>query len=125
MLRILCLCVLTWSLAAAAETIDRDSLFGFWVVDEKAVTKDQKDAAAQAAKIESFGCSLAARNARFIFEDGTFVAGIWRLDDIKDNTGVIVVQTKSGEEHRYHVTKEKNHLIIKECPGQLKLKNAR
>jgi hypothetical protein len=110
---------------SSAENLTRDHLYGIWVVDEKALTKDQKDAAAEAAKVESFGMNLTLRTARVIFSNDAFVAGMWRLDNATPTTGTIVIQPKGGEERSYHITLEKGKLIVNECPGKLPMKNAR
>jgi hypothetical protein len=107
---------------AAADNLTPDALHGMWVVDEKAVTKDQKDAA---AKIENFGINLTLRTARVIFDKDTVIAGMWRLDGATPTTATLVVQPKGGEERRYKITLTKGHLVIDECPGKLPLKNAR
>lgn len=124
MLRIACLCLLSLTLAAA-EKLTPDALHGIWVVDDKAVTKEQKEAAAAAAKVENFGVNLTLRTARVIFAKDTVVAGMWRLDDATPTTATLVIQPKGGDEHRYKVTLTKGHLVIDECPGKLPLKNAR
>jgi hypothetical protein len=124
MLRIICLCLLSLSLTAA-DKLTADAIYGNWVVDEKAVSKEQKDAAAAAAKIEGFGVNLTLRTARVTFASDTVVAGMWRLDDVTATTATMVVQPKGGEAQRYKITFEKGHLIIDECPGKLPLKNAR
>lgn len=124
MLRLVCLCLLTLTLAAA-ENLTADALHGIWVVDEKAVTKEQKEAAAAAGQVENFGVNLTLRNARIIFAKDTVVAGMWRLDQATPTTAIVVVQPKGGEERRYNVTLQKGHLIFAECPGKLPLKNAR
>lgn len=124
MLRIACLCLLSLTISAA-ENLSPDALYGIWVVDEKALTKDQKDAAAEAAKIENFGVNLTLRNARIIFAKDTVVAGMWRLDQATPTTATLVVQPKGGEERRYQVTLKKGQLVIDECPGKLPMKNAR
>ena len=85
MLRIACLCLLALSLTAA-ENLSPDNLYGIWVVDEKAATKDQKDAVAAAAQIENFGVNLTLRTARVIFAKDTVVAGMWRLDEATPTT---------------------------------------
>jgi hypothetical protein len=118
------LCLIAMTLAAA-DNLTPDALHGMWVVDEKAVTKDQKDAAAAAAKIENFGINLTLRTARVIFAQDTVVAGMWRLDGATPTTATLVVQPKGGEERRYKITLTKGHLVIDECPGKLPLKNAR
>lgn len=124
MLRIACLCLLTLTLAAA-ENLTPDNLYGNWVVDEKAVTKEQKDAAAAAAKVENFGVNFTLRTARMILAADTVVAGMWRLDQATPTTATVVIQPKGGEERRYKVTLTKGQLVIDECPGRLPLKNAR
>jgi hypothetical protein len=124
MLRIACLCLLALTLTAA-ENLTPDALYGLWAVDEKAVTKDQKEAATAAAQVENFGVNLTLRTARFIFAKDTVIAGMWRLDDAKPTTATLVVQPKGGDEHRFHVTLTKGRLIVDECPGKLPLKNAR
>ncbi len=124
MLRIACLCLLALTIAAA-DRLTPDALYGHWVVDEKALTKDQQDAAAAAAKIENFGVNLTLRTARITFAKDAMVAGMWRLDEATPTTAVLVVQPKGGEEQRFHVTLQKGHLVIAECPGKLALKNAR
>lgn len=124
MLRIACLCLLSLTLSAA-QNLTPDALYGMWVVDEKALTKDQKEAAAAAAKIENFGVNLTLRNARIIFAKDTVVAGMWRLDGATPTTATLVVQPKGGEERRYQVTLKKGQLVVDECPGKLPLKNAR
>ena len=124
MLRIACLCLLSLTLAAA-EKLTPDALYGTWVVDDNAVTKDQKDAAAAAAKIENFGINLTLRTARVIFAKDTVIAGMWRLDDATATTATLVIQPKGGEDQRYKVTLTKGRVVIDECPGKLPLKNAR
>lgn len=124
MLRLACLCLLSLTLTAA-DNLTPDALYGIWVVDEKAVTKEQKEAAAAAAQIENFGVNLTLRNARIIFAKDTVVAGMWRLDHATPTTATLVVQPKGGEERRYQVTLKKGQLIVDECPGKLPMKNAR
>lgn len=124
MLRIACLCLLALTLTAA-EKLSPDNIYGIWVVDEKALTKDQKEAAAEAAQVENFGVNLTLRTARIIFAKDTVVAGMWRLDDATPTTATLVVQPKGGEERRYHLTLAKGRLVIDECPGKLPMKNAR
>ena len=124
MLRIICLCFLALTLAAA-ENLSPDNIYGIWVVDDKALTKDQKDAAAAAAKVENFGVNLTLRTARIIFATDTVVAGMWRLDDATPTTAILVVQPKGGDEKKYHLTFAKGRLVLDECPGKLPMKNAR
>jgi len=124
MMRIVCLCLVALNLTAA-ENLSPDALYGIWVVDEKALTKEQKEAAAAAAQVENFGVNLTLRTARVIFAKDTVVAGMWRLDEAKPTTATLVVQPKGGEERRYHLTLAKGRLVIDECPGKLPMKNAR
>lgn len=124
MLRTACLCLLALSLAAA-EKLTPDHLHGIWVVDEKAVTKEQKDAAAAAAQIESFGVNFTLRTARVIFAKDVMVAGMWRLDDATATTATLVIQPRGADEQRFHLTLAKGRLVIDECPGRLPLKNSR
>ena len=124
MLRIACLCLLALTLAAA-EKLSPDNIYGIWVVDEKALTKDQKEAAVDAAKIENFGVNLTLRTARIIFAKDTVVAGMWRLDDATATTATLVIQPKGGDEKKYHLTFAKGRLMLDECPGKLPMKNAR
>lgn len=124
MLRITCLCLLSLTLAAA-DNLTPDALYGIWVVDEKALTKDQKDAAASAAQVENFGVNLTLRTARFIFAKDSVVAGAWRLDQATPTTATLVVQPKGGEERRFTVTLKKGQLVVDQCPGKLPMKNAR
>ncbi len=124
MFRIICLCLFALTLAAA-DKLSPDKIYGIWVVDEKALTKDQKDAATAAAQIENFGVNLTLRTARIIFAKDTVISGMWRLDDATPTTATMVVQPKGGEERRYKITFEKGRLIVDECPGKLPMKNAR
>lgn len=124
MLRIACLCLLSLTLTAA-DNLTPDAFYGMWVVDDKALTKDQKEAAAAAAKIENFGVNLTLRNARIIFAKDTVVAGMWRLDQVTPTTATLVIQPKGGEERRYQVTLKKGQLVVDECPGKLPMKNVR
>lgn len=124
MVRIACLCLLALTITAA-EKLNPDVLYGIWVVDEKALTKEQKDAAAEAAKIENFGVNLTLRTARVIFAKDTVVAGMWRLDEATPTTAILVIQPKGGDEKRYHLTFQKGRLTFDECPGKLPMKNAR
>ncbi len=124
MLRAACLCLLSVA-AVAAENLTADNLYGMWRVDDKALTKDQKEAAAAATKVENFGANLTLRTARLIFATDTMVAGMWRLDDATPTTATLVVQPKGADEQRFHVTLVKGRLTIDECPGKLPLKNAR
>lgn len=123
-MRILCLCLFALTLAAA-ENLSPDAIYGIWVVDEKAATKDQKEAVAAAAQVENFGVNLTLRTARIIFAKDTVVAGMWRLDEATPTTAVLVVQPKGADEKRYHVSLAKGRLIFDECPGKLPMKNAR
>ena len=123
-MRILCLCLFALTLAAA-ENLSPDAIYGIWVVDEKAATKDQKAAVAAAAQVENFGVNLTLRTARIIFAKDTVVAGMWRLDEATPTTAVLVVQPKGADEKRYHVSLAKGRLIFDECPGKLPMKNAR
>ena len=52
MIRIICLCLFALTLAAA-DKLSPDAIYGIWVVDEKALTKDQKDAATAAAQMQA------------------------------------------------------------------------
>ena len=122
-MRILCLCLLVFTLTAA-ENLSADALYGSWVVDDKALTKDQKEAAAAAAQVENFGMNLTLRTARVIFAKDTIAAGMWRLDEATPTTAVLVMQPKGGEERRLHLTLLKGHLVVDECPGKLPLKKA-
>ncbi len=124
MLRIACLCLVSLTLTAADNLVP-DNIYGIWVVDDKAVTKDQKEAAASAAKIENFGVNLTLRTARIIFANDTFVAGMWRLDDATPTTATLVIQPRGADEQRFHLTFQKGHLTLDECPGKLPLKNTR
>ena len=124
MLRIACLCLFALAVSAA-DKLTPDSLYGIWVVDQKALAKDQQEAAAAAAKVENFGVNLTLRTARIIFATDTVVAGMWRLDEATATTATMVVQPKGGEERRYHVTLKKGNLVFDECPGKLPMKNAR
>lgn len=124
MLRIACLCLLSLTLTAA-DNLTPDAFYGMWVVDDKALTKDQKEAAASAAKIENFGVNLTLRNARIIFAKDTIIAGMWRLDQATPTTATLVIQPKGGEERRYQVTLKKGQLVVDECPGKLPMKNVR
>ena len=123
-MRIICLCLVALTLAGA-EKLSPDAIYGIWVVDEKAATKDQKDAVAAAAQVENFGVNLTLRTARIIFAKDTVVAGMWRLDEATPTTAVLVVQPKGADEKRYHVSLAKGRLIFDECPGKLPMKNAR
>jgi hypothetical protein len=124
MLRACCLCLLSLA-AAAAENLTPDSIYGIWRVDDKALAKDQKEAAAAAAKIENFGVNLTLRTARVIFASDTFVAGMWRLDDATATTATLVIQPKGADEQRFHISYQKGRLTFDECPGKLPLKNIR
>jgi hypothetical protein len=124
MLRIACLLFCSLTLFAA-DNLTPDMLHGIWVVDEKSVSKEQKDAAAAAAKIENFGVNFTLRTARIIFAQDNFVAGMWRLDKATPTTATLIVQPKGGEERQYHLSLQKGQLIIAECPGKLPLKKAR
>jgi hypothetical protein len=123
-MRTLCLCLVALSLAAA-ENLVPDNLHGHWVVDDKAVTKEQKEAAAAAAKVENFGVTFTLRTARVIFAADRFVAGMWRLDEATPTTATLVIQPKGADEQRFHLTLQKGRLTVDECPGKLPLKNAR
>jgi hypothetical protein len=118
------LCLIAMTLAAA-DNLTPDALHGHWVVDDKAVTKEQKEAAAAAAQVENFGVTLTLRTARVIFAKDTVVAGMWRLDEAKPASAVLVIQPKGADEKRFHLTLLKGRLVIDECPGKLPLKNAR
>ena len=124
MLRIVCLCLFALTVAAV-EKLTPDALYGIWVVDEKALTKDQKDSAASAAQVENFGVNLTLRTARVIFAKETVVAGMWRLDDATPTTATLVIQPKGADEKKYHLTFAKGRLVFDECPGKLPMKNAR
>jgi hypothetical protein len=86
-MRSVCLCLLALTLTlTAANNLTPDALYGVWVVDDKAITKEQKEAAASAAQIENFGVNLTLRTARVIFARDTVVAGMWRLDQATPTT---------------------------------------
>lgn len=123
-MRTLCLCLFTLGLLAA-EKLTPDHLHGHWVVDEKAVTKEQKTAAADAAKVENFGINFTLRTARVVFAADRSVAGMWRLDDATATTAILVIQPRGADEQRFHLTLQQGRLIVDECPGKLPLKNAR
>jgi len=124
MLRACCLGLLSLA-TAAAENLTPDNIYGIWKVDDKALTQEQKEAAASAAKVENFGVNLTLRTARVIFASDTVVAGMWRLDDASPTTATLVIQPKGADEQRFHLTFQKGHLTIDECPGKLPLKNVR
>jgi hypothetical protein len=124
MFRTGCLCLLSLT-AFAAENLTPDNIYGIWQVDDKALTKNQKEAAASAAKVENFGVNLTLRTARVIFASDIFVAGMWRLDDATPTTATLVIQPKGADEQRFHITLQKGHLMCDECPGKLPLKNIR
>ena len=124
MLRACCLGLLSLA-TAAAENLTPDNIYGIWKVDDKALTQEQKEAAAGAAKVENFGVNLTLRTARVIFASDTVVAGMWRLDDASPTTATLVIQPKGADEQRFHLTFQKGHLTIDECPGKLPLKNVR
>ena len=124
MLRIICLCLFALT-AATAENLTPDNLYGVWRVDDKALTKDQKEAAATAAKIENFGMNLTLRTARVTFASDTVVAGMWRLDDATPTTATLIIQPKGGDEQRFHLMLQKTRVVIEECPGKLPFKNVR
>lgn len=123
-MRILPLLLLT-SLLVAAENLLPDHLYGSWVVDEKAVAKEQKEDVAAAALVEGFGITFTLRTARAIFAKDEMFTGMWRLDESTPTTATLVIQPKGGEERRYHLTLAKQRLVVAECPGQLPLKKAR
>lgn len=123
-MRTACLCLLACAIAAA-DNLTPDDLHGHWVVDEKSVTKEQKDAAAAAAKVENFGINFTLRTARVVFASERFVAGMWRLDDATPTTATLVIQPRGADEQRFHLTLQKGRLTIDECPGKLPLKNVR
>jgi len=123
-MRAVILVLLSMSLAAA-ETLRPDDLFGHWVIDEKALSKDQQDAAAKAARVEGFGVTVTLRTARITFATDEMVSGMWRLDDATPTTATLVIQPKGADERRYHLTLRTKLLIIDECPGKLPLRNAR
>jgi hypothetical protein len=123
-MRLACLCLLAFSLTAA-ENLTPDSLYGHWVVDEKAVTREQRDAAAAAAQVENFGVNLTLRTARVVFAADRFVAGMWRLDDATPTTATLVIQPRGADEQRFRLTLQKGRLTVDECPGKLPLKNER
>jgi hypothetical protein len=122
---LLALLVLVACPLAAAEKLTPDALYGIWVVDEKAVTKEQKEAATAAAQVENFGVNLTLRTARVIFAKDTVVAGMWRLDEATPTAATLVIQPKGADERRFHLTLVKGRLIVDECPGKLPMKNAR
>lgn len=124
MLRLCCLCLLSLA-AVAAENLTPDDIYGIWKVDDKALGKEQQEAAAAAAKVENFGVNLTLRTARVIFASDTFVAGMWRLDDATPTTATLVIQPKGADEQRFHITFHKGRLTFDECPGKLPLKNVR
>jgi hypothetical protein len=107
------------------ENLTPDSIYGIWQVDDKVLTKDQKEPAAAAAKVENFGVTLTLRTARVIFASDAIVAGMWRLDDATPTTATLVIQPKGADEQRLHLTFKKGHLTVEECPGKLPLKNIR
>jgi hypothetical protein len=123
-MRVICLCLLTVALVAA-DNLTPDKLYGHWVIDDKALTKEQKNTAAAAAKVENFGINLTLRTARVAFSNDSFVAGMWRLDDATPTTAILVIQPKGADEQRFHLTLQKSTLIVDECPGKMPLKNAR
>lgn len=123
-MRAICICLLA-SVLAAADKLVPDNLYGHWVVDDKAVTKEQKAAAADAAKVENFGVNFTLRTARVVFTADKIVSGMWRLDDAMPTTATLVIQPRGADEQRFHLTLEKGRLTVAECPGKLPLKNAR
>lgn len=123
-MRTLCLCLLALGLAAADKLVP-EQLYGHWVVDEKAVTKEQKAAAADAAKVENFGVNFTLRTARVVFTADKLVSGMWRLDDATPTTATLVIQPRGADEQRFRLTLQKGRLTVDECPGKLPLKNER
>ncbi len=98
-----------------------NDLHGTWVVDEKAVTAEQKEAAAAAKDVDGFGVTFTLRTARVVVGADEMYAGQWRLEDATATTATAVVQPRGGEERRLHVTREGKHLMIAELPGKLRL----
>ncbi len=123
-MRILLVILLTSTLAAA-ENLLPDNLFGTWVVNDKAVTTEQKEAAAKAALIDGFGITFTLRTARVVFAQDELVTGMWRLDEATPTTATLVIQPKGADERRYKLTLIKQQLTVAECPGKLPLKNNR
>lgn len=124
-MRIACLLALVCCLSAADKPLTMDALHGAWVVDAKAVTKEQKAAAEAAAKVDGFGLTLTLRTARAVWSEEDFVAGMWRLEDATPTTATVIIQPKGGEERRLHLTLEKGVMTVAESPGKLPLKNSR
>lgn len=112
----------TLTLAHAALT--PDDLHGTWVVDEKAVTDDQKAAAAAAKGVEGFGVTFTLRTARVVIGAEEMYAGQWRLEDATATSATAVIQPRGGEERRLSLTREGKHLIVAELPGKLRLMKA-
>lgn len=121
----LVLLVLLATALAAAENLKPDDLFGTWVVDDKSVTAEQREAAAAAALIEGFGVTFTLRTARVVFAKDGMVSGMWRLDEATPTTAVLVIQPRGADERRYHLTMSQKQLVVAECPGRLALRNAR
>lgn len=109
----------TLTLAHAA--LSPDDLHGTWVVDEKAVTAEQKAAAAAAKDVEGFGVTFTLRTARVVTGADEMYSGMWRLEDATATTATAVVQPRGGEERRLSVTRDGKHLIIAELPGKMRL----
>lgn len=123
-MRSVILALLTIALTAA-ENLRPDDLFGHWVVDDKALSKEQMEAAAKAAQIEGFGITITLRTARILFSADELVSGMWRLDDATPTTATLVIQPKGADERRYRLTMRSKRMTIDECPGKLPLKNTR
>jgi len=114
---ILLICLACSCHLAAAELV-RDDLLGFWRLDEQAVTDEQQDAAEDAKAVEMFGMSLTNRIGRVIFSSDAMVAGMWRLEDATETTATVVIQSKGGSEHRYHVTLDGDDLQVGTAPPE-------
>lgn len=123
--------LLAWALvagsasAAAAAPLTPDALYGAWVLDEAAATKEQAAAVASAKAIEGFGIVLTLRTARITFVADEPISGPWRLEAATATTATLVVQPKGGEERRYAITVDKDRLTVAEAPGGVPFKRKR
>ena len=121
-MRTLTLLLILTTVHLTAATLVRDDVVGRWQLDMSRVTDAQRDAAN--GVVEGFGITLTSRIGRVTWSADDMVAGMWRIDDATETTATLVISTKSGTEHHYHLTINGDQMNVTEAPHGLPLARA-